>query len=502
MANYNYIIIGAGSAGCVLANRLSADSSNRVLLLEAGGKDSDPLIHIPNAYSQLFKKKCDWGFWTEPQEHVYNRKIYLPRGKTLGGCSSTNAMAYVRGNKEDYNDWSKMGNKGWSYDEILPYFIKSENNEQIDQVEEEAHGKNGELNVTFATRFKTPYEDAFIEAVQQVGIPKTKDFNGSQQKGISPLQYIIKDGKRHSGATAFLKPIMKRSNLTIITKAFVKQILIKNDRAVGVEYFKGKKTQKAMVDKEVILSAGAFNSPQILMLSGIGDRKELVKHGIPCKKDLKGVGQNLQDHLFYGIATTSKQQEGLNHHIKMWNQLKGLGSFLFKKSGVFTVSPLAAMAFTNIENPQSDDRVNFQFHFSPMHAGKGYDYDMYDVYSLPRYDGFTILPTLLRPKSRGYVGLRSAHPLDAPIIQPNFLQEEADLKQLVLGGKLALEMIQQKAFDDYRDEIVAPPDFSSDAGIIDHIKKSVETVYHPRWDLQNGTRRYGGSKRSTASAWN
>ncbi len=479
MANFDYIIIGAGSAGCVLANRLSANPSIKVLLLEAGGADKDPLIHIPNAYSQLFKKKCDWGFWTEPQTHVDNRKIYLPRGKTLGGCSSTNAMAYVRGNKEDYNDWAKLGNEGWSYDEILPYFIKSEHNEQPNEVEEGLHGKNGELNVTFATRFKTPYEAAFIEAAKQVGIPETKDFNGSQQKGISPLQYTIKNGKRHSGAVAFLKPILKRSNLTIRTKAHVKEILIENDRAIGVEYFNGKKTEKVYANKEVILSAGSFNSPQILMLSGIGDSKELIKHGIPCKKNLKGVGKNLQDHLFYGIAATSKQQEGLNHHIKIWNQLKGLGSFLFKKSGVFTVSPLAAMAFVNIENPQSDDRVNFQFHFSPMHAGKGYDYDMYDVFTLPRHDGFTILPTLLQPKSRGFVGLRSGNPLDAPIIQPNFLQEEADLKQLVAGGKLALEMMRQSAFDNYRDKIVAPPDFSTDAGIIDHIKKSVETVYHP-----------------------
>ncbi|MEZ4883308.1 MAG: GMC family oxidoreductase N-terminal domain-containing protein [Chitinophagales bacterium] len=479
MANFDYIIIGAGSAGCVLANRLSTDPSIQVLLLEAGGPDRDPLIHIPNGYSQLFKKPYDWGFWTEPQAQVNNRKIYLPRGKTLGGCSSTNALAYVRGNKEDYNDWAKMGNEGWSFEEILPYFIRSENNEQLNQVDKGYHGKNGELNITHATRFKTPYGDAFLEAAKQVGIPETTDYNGAQQKGTSLLQFTIKDGKRHSGATAFLKPALGRPNLTTITKAHVKQVIIENDRAIGVEYFKGKKTEKVLVNKEVIVSAGSFNSPQILMLSGIGDAEELKKHGITCKKDLKGVGKNLQDHLFYGISATSKQQEGLNHHIKLWNQLKGLGQFLFKKTGVFTVSPLEAVAFVNIEDYTSDERVNFQFHFAPMHAGKGYDYDMYDPYTLPKHDGFTILPTLLHPKSRGYVGLRSANPLDAPMIQPNFLQEEADLKQLVEGGKLALEMMQQSAFDAYRKEIVAPPDFSSEAGIIDHIKKSVETVYHP-----------------------
>ncbi len=479
MANFDYIIIGAGSAGCVLANRLSEDSSIKVLLLEAGGPDRDPLIHIPNAYSQLFKKSYDWGFWTESQANVDNRKIYLPRGKTLGGCSSTNAMAYVRGNKEDYNDWAKMGNEGWSFDEILPYFIKSEGNEQFDQVDEAYHGKNGELNVSYATRFKTPYGEAFVEAAKQTGIPETNDYNGAQQKGTGMFQFTIKDGKRHSGATAFLKPILKRPNLTTITKAHVKEILIENGRAIGVEYLRGKKTEKVLVNKEVILSAGAFNSPQILMLSGVGDSEELQEQGIDCKKHLSGVGKNLQDHLFYGIAASSKQQEGLNHHIKIWNQLKGLGRFLFKKSGVFTVSPLEAVAFVNIEAPESDERVNFQFHFAPMHAGKGYDYDMYDPFTLPTHDGFTILPTLLKPKSRGYVALRSANPLDAPIIQPNFLKEEEDLKQLVEGGKLALKMIQQSAFDEYRKEIVAPVDFSSEEALIKHIKKSVETVYHP-----------------------
>ncbi len=479
MTNFDYIIIGAGSAGCVLANRLSADPSNKVLLLEAGKKDKDLFIHIPNAYSQLFKKHYDWGFWSETQENLDNRKLYLPRGKTLGGCSSTNAMAYVRGNKEDYNAWARMGNEGWTYSEVLPYFMKSESNEQFNKVDSGYHGKNGELNVTYATRFKTPYGEAFIEACKQVGIPETKDYNGVHQRGAGHFQFTIKEGKRNSGAVAFLKPAMDRPNLTVMTQAYVKQILVENKRAVGVEYFHKKKVQKVMADKEVILSAGAFNSPQILMLSGIGDAEELKQHGIDCKHHLAGVGKNLQDHLFYGISASSKQQEGLNHHIKVWNQVKGLGQYLFKKSGVFTVSPLETVAFVDIENYATSNDVNFQFHFAPMHAGKGYDYDMYDPYTLPKYDGFTILPTLLQPQSRGYVGLRSNNPLEAPLIQPNFLQEEADLRQLVEGGKLALEMIQQSAFDDYRKEIIAPPDFSSEAGIIDHIKKSVETVYHP-----------------------
>jgi choline dehydrogenase len=472
---YDFIIIGAGSAGCVLANRLSENPNHKVLLLEAGGPDKKMEIHIPAGYAKLFKTNVDWGFFTEPQKHVLDRKIYLPRGKTLGGSSSTNAMAYVRGNKEDYNDWAKLGNKGWGYDDILPYFKKSEHNEQINNA---FHGNKGLLNVTFAQSFDTPFSDAFVSACEQSGIPANKDYNGQKQEGASRLQFTIKDVKRHSAADAFLKPVMYRKNLTVLTNTPVKQILIENDRAVGVEYFSGKTTtEKAFANKEVILSAGAFASPQILMLSGIGDAEELKKHNITCKRNIVGVGKNLQDHLFSGVSALSNQEFGQNHHLKPLNQLKGLIKYVFTKKGVFTISPLESAAFWMTDD--SPDRVNYQFHFASLHLGDDYNYDFYDLNTFPHTDGFTILPTLLRPKSRGYVTLGSNNAFDAPIIQPNFLEAEQDQITLLKAAKKAIEVMQAPAFDAYRKSLITPPDQSSDDAIMLHLKKQLETVYHP-----------------------
>ncbi len=470
---FDFIIIGAGSAGCVLANRLSANSANKVLLLEAGGPDKKMEIGIPAAYGNLHRSEVDWAFSTEPQKHLDGRRIFLPRGKALGGSSSTNAMAYVRGNSADYDEWESLGNKGWAYNDVLAYFKKSEHNEDITNT---YHGQNGLLNVTHPKSFQTPFATAFVKACAETGIPENKDYNGAKQEGSGIFQFTIKDGKRHSAATAFLKPALSRSNLTVVTHAMAKQIIVEGNKAVGVAYIVNKNnTQKAYASKEIILSAGAFQSPQVLMLSGIGDGEELQVQGIAVKKDLKGVGKNLQDHLFILTSSLALQQEGFNHHLKPLQQLIDLLQYQITHKGPLSCSVLEAVAFFAVNGAK---RVNCQFHFTLLHVGNDYKTDVYNPKTYPTVDGYSIIPTLLKPKSRGYVALRSANPFDAPVIQPNFLSEEEDLQLLVMGIKKALEVMNADAFRAYRKAIIFPVE-QSEAGIIAHVKRAVETVYHP-----------------------
>ncbi|MDG1264288.1 MAG: GMC family oxidoreductase N-terminal domain-containing protein [Flavobacteriaceae bacterium] len=474
---YEYIIIGAGSAGCVLANRLSANPKNTVLLLEAGGPDNNMNIHIPGAYTKIHKSKEDWGFWTEEQEHVLNRKIYLPRGKTLGGSSSTNAMAYVRGNAADYDGWAALGNPGWSYKEVLPFFMKSENHAQAELLDKNFHSNQGELHVTVAEKFKTPFVDSFVDSCVAVGIPKTKDYNGKTQEGAGLVHSTIKDGKRCSAAAAFLKPILGRKNLKVVTKARVSKILLEDKKAVGVAYVVENKSREAIAKKEVILSAGAFHSPQILLLSGIGEASQLKRQGIDCLHELNGVGKNLKDHLFCPISISTNTQEGINHYIPILNQMKASWNYFVHKKGVFSSGPLEGMAFFDIH--QQGNSANFQFHFSPIWMGDQYGYDAYDLKSYPRVDGLTILPTLLHPKSSGSVSLSSSNPYDPPVIQPNFLQEKEDLLLLLKGVKLAIKVLEEAPLKKHRKAFGLQVDKKNDKELMDHIKQTLETVYHP-----------------------
>ncbi len=483
---FDYIIIGAGSAGCVLANRLSEDKNNSVLLIEAGGKDKKLEIHVPAGYGKLNYSNVDWGYYTEPQEHVNNRKMYQPRGKTLGGSSSTNAMAYIRGHKLDYDRWQTLGAKGWNYAACLPYFKKSEHNEQL---QDEFHGNSGELNVTFAQKFKTPLADAFVEGCAENKIPKIIDVNGAEQFGAAMFQYTIKNGERHSAAKAFLKPIFDRKNLIVKTKTLVQRILIENDIAIGVEILMNEKLEQIKARKEIILCAGAFGSPQILMLSGIGEGAELSKLGIALKKELMGVGRNLHDHLFYGISALSKWKGTLNNVNLPFNQFRHTLAWLFQRKGPLTTSPLEAVAF--FKTDENLAQPDLQLHFAPAHIGNDTNLadgaDFYNPKTYPKTDGFTILPSLIQPKSRGYVALQSKNPNDAPIIQPNYLSHPDDLKILVKGYYKVKSIIESKAFKPFTNGVNFPGKISSEADIESHIKKVVESIYHPVGTCKMGT---------------
>lgn len=470
----DFIIVGAGSAGCVLANRLSENPSCNVLLVEAGSSVQPMNVKIPAAYSKLHFSSHNWNFHTVPQKMLNNRKMYQPRGKLMGGSSAVNCMAYIRGNAEDYNDWQKWGNIGWSYKDLLPYFKKSEKNRNF---ENEYHGVNGPLSISY-NRYETPLTKAFIEANEEMGIAHNLDFNGEVQDGAGKFQFTIKDGVRHSTYESFVKPILNRPNLRILSNVLVSGLSWEKDSVVGIEILTGSSNQikEEIKANEVILSAGAFQSPQIMMLSGIGEKDYLKDKGISCRLDLKGVGKNLSDHLFVNLNVLCNQRITYNNVERIPWVIPNIIKYLFFKSGPLSASPLAACSF--LRTLPELDRPDLQFHFAPV-AG----FDIHDYPSLPKDEGFTILPTLLKPKSRGFVGLQSLNPHDAPLIDPQYLSDARgeDLKTLLRGVKWAEAMLLSNAFEPFRkgNTLNNPGIFNNDEERIEHILNTCETVYHP-----------------------
>ncbi len=471
--SFDYIIIGAGSAGCVLANRLSDDPTHKVLLLEAGGPDKKMEIHIPGAYSKLNRSEVDWAFWTKPQKNIDHRRLFIPRGKTLGGSSATNAMAYVRGNKADFDEWASFGNKGWDYNSVLPYFKKSEHNENFGG---EYHGWDGPLNVIHSMQ-PHPLGEVFVQACEEIGIPRNDDYNGAQQIGASMLQFTIKNNQRHSTATAFLKPAMKRKNLTVRTHCQVKNILVENGRAVGVEVMVGQTgAERINCSKEVILSAGAIQSPHLLMLSGIGDPIELGRQGINIIHPLPGVGKNLQDHIWTGVSVNTIIPTS-NALLSPLNMGKALLQHLLLKKGPLGNSPLEANAFYS---SSGTNRPDIQFHFAPIGIADDYSTDMYNLNTFPRKNGFGIMAILLHPESKGTIGLKNSNPNDAPIIDHHVFEQSTDREKLVLALKKAIEIAQTQALSAYADgDISLPKNYTNEAALQEHINKSLETLYHP-----------------------
>lgn len=460
---YDYIVVGAGSAGCVLAARLTEDPAARVLLLEAGGRDSAREIHIPAAFSKLFKTGVDWNYSTEPEPHLHNRRLYWPRGKVLGGSSSINAMIYIRGNPGDYDHWSELGNAGWGFADVLPYFKKSENQERGAS---EYHGVGGAVNVA-DPGCVNPLTRAFLAAAEEIGIAANADFNGSAQDGAGLYQLTQKNGRRWSAADGYLKPARGRDNLTVITEAHATRVLVEKQRAIGVAFLREGVPEEAYASAEVILAGGTVNSPQLLMLSGIGPAEELRALGISTIHDLPGVGKSLQDHPMVSVGYLCTQKISLDGAETLGNLLR----YLIAKSGPLTSNVAEAGLFLRTRKGLA--APDLQLLFGPAY---------YRGHGLVRRKEhcFGFGPTLITPESRGSISLRSANPLDVAAIRANYLSTDADLRTMIAGVRLARRLAHAKAFDAFRGEELHPGVAAdSDEDIVEFLRNELETLYHP-----------------------
>ena len=468
-SSFDYIIVGAGSAGCVLANRLSSSGRHRVLLLEAGGRDRNPWIHIPLGYGKLFTDpKVNWLYQSEPEPELNGRSIIQPRGKVLGGSSSINGLLYVRGQREDFDHWRQLGNAGWSFDDILPYFRRSEDQQRG---ADDLHGTGGPLSVSDVSE-PHPLCEAFIKASEQAGFPRNDDFNGPEQEGAGYFQLTARNGRRSSTATGYLKQARRSANLKIESGALTTRVLLDGRRAKGVEYRVGSETRTAYADGEVILAAGAINSPQILQLSGIGPAELLRAHGIAVVADHMGVGADLQDHFQVRLQYRCTEPITMNDVInsRRHSLMAGLRYILFRK-GLLTIGAGYAGGFfrTGAAVATPDVQVHFII-FSAEKIGA----------KLHPFPGFIASVCQLRPESRGFVRIKSADPAAAPAIQPRYITAQSDRDTMLAGTKLMRNIMGQPAMRRYiAEERLPGPSCTSDADFLAYMRETGTTIFHP-----------------------
>jgi choline dehydrogenase len=462
METFDVVVIGAGSAGCALAARLSEERSCRVLLLEAGGRDRHWNIQVPAAFSWLFRSSCDWNYETEPEPHLNARRLYWPRGKVLGGSSSINAMIYIRGHPSDYDEWERLGNRGWSFADVLPYFKRAEDNTRGAGA---YHGAGGPLRVSDLL-CPNALSRLFLEACQEVGLSLNDDFNGAVQDGAGFYQVTQRRGQRASAAQAYLAPARSRRNLTVVTGAHVRRVEIGGARAVGVDYRHGARAAGARAG-EVVLCGGAVNSPQLLLLSGVGPARHLEEHRVPVVLDLPGVGENLQDYPMAGVCCACSDRRTLDSAPSCGDVIQ----YLFRRTGRLTSNVGEAGAF--VRTSEALPTPDVQLHFAPA-------FYVQHGFVRPKGAGFSIATTVLRPRSRGHIRLRSPHFNDAPLIRANYYAEPADLATQLAGLKLVRRIAHANAFAKVRlREHLPGDDARDDAALTRHLRDQTETLYHP-----------------------